>query len=84
MNSDITAPQIRAARALVGWSQEELAAAARISARTLVRLETDAAPGRALTLARIRAVLETAGVYFIADDGSGPGVRLRKGQADRA
>ena len=36
---------------------------------------------RAATVAAIRAALETAGVEFIAENGGGPGVRLRKGSA---
>jgi hypothetical protein len=32
------------------------------------------------TLAALRAALESAGVEFIAENGGGPGVRLRKAQ----
>jgi hypothetical protein len=34
------------------------------------------------TLSAIRTALETAGVIFIASNGDGPGVRLRKPPAD--
>lgn len=36
------------------------------------------------TVAAIRSALEAAGVEFIAENGGGPGVRLRKGLADSA
>ena len=71
--------QIRAARALLGWTQERLAEQAGIGAATLKRLE--ARPGRlsgnAQTVWQIQGALEAAGVAFIAADRSGgPGVRL--------
>ncbi|MBU8544315.1 MULTISPECIES: helix-turn-helix domain-containing protein [Roseomonadaceae] len=68
------------ARAAVGLGVRELAAAAGVSADTVVRLEK----GEVLqprTLAAIRAALEAAGVEFIAENGGGPGVRLRKAGA---
>jgi len=38
-------------------------------------------PASAEALAAIRAALEAAGVIFVAENGDGPGVRLRKGKA---
>ena len=72
--------QIKAARALLAWSQEELAAAANISVPTIKRLEAHDGPlgGRTDTGAKIRSALEAAGVEFIDENGGGPGVRLRK------
>jgi transcriptional regulator with XRE-family HTH domain len=74
--------QVKAARALLAWSQEELASAARISVPTIKRLEANDGPlgGRTETGAKIRTALEAAGVKFIDENGGGPGVRLRKGQ----
>ena len=78
-----TGRQIAAARTLVGMRQEELAAAARISAPTLRRMElSEGVPGGMTNnLLAVRAALEAAGVVFQAEgetvDG-GPGVRLRK------
>ena len=72
--------QIRAARALVGWSAEELAHASALGANTVRRAE--AAEGRtSLTTANdraIRSALENAGIEFISENGGGAGVRLRK------
>ena len=78
----VTAAQIRAARALVGWSQPELANAAQLSMPTIRRMEGPLGPGRS-TAANVEAVqraLEDAGVVFMEAGESkagGPGVRLR-------
>jgi predicted transcriptional regulator len=72
--------QIKAARALLGWSQEEMAAVANVSTPTIKRLEAVDGPlgGRSETGDKIRKALESAGIEFIDENGGGPGVRLRK------
>jgi transcriptional regulator with XRE-family HTH domain len=73
--------QIRAARALVGWSQTKVAAAAGLSIPTVKRAEADG--GIRVSedaMAAIASALKKAGVDFIAENGGGPGVRLRKTQ----
>ena len=72
--------QVKAARALLAWSQERLASAAEISIPTVKRLEAQDGPlgGRSETGTKIRRALEGAGVEFIDENGGGPGVRLRK------
>ena len=72
--------QVKAARALLAWSQEQLASAANISIPTIKRLEAQDGPlgGRSETGSKIRMALEAAGVEFIDQNGGGPGVRLRK------
>jgi predicted transcriptional regulator len=74
--------QLKAARALIGWSQEELASAAEVSLPTIKRLEAAEGwlAGRQTTAHKIRVALEKAGVEFIDENGGGPGVRLRKRQ----
>jgi predicted transcriptional regulator len=74
--------QIKAARALLAWSQEQLAAAADVSIPTIKRLEAQDGPlgGRSETGSKIRSALEAAGVEFIDENGGGPGARLRKRQ----
>jgi predicted transcriptional regulator len=74
--------QLKAARTLVGWSQEELASAAGISLPTIKRLEAAEGwlGGRQTTAQKIKAALEKAGIQFIDENGGGPGVRLRKRQ----
>jgi len=77
----ITAEQIKAARALLGWSQPRLAAASGVSLPTIVRMESSVGPGRssASNVEAVRQSLESAGVMFLsADETGGPGVRLKK------
>jgi len=72
--------QIKAARALLAWSQEQLAEAADVSIPTIKRLEANDGPlgGRSGTGAKIQTALERAGVEFIDENGGGAGVRLKK------
>ena len=74
--------QIKAARALLGWSQEQLALEANISLPTIKRLEAAEGwlAGRQTTANKIRTALEKGGAEFIDENGGGPGVRLRKRQ----
>lgn len=81
--SELTAAQIRAARALLDWTQPKLAEMTKISTPTIRRMESDRGPS-ASTAANVEAVrraLEQAGVVFL-DKGDtttgGPGVRLKK------
>jgi transcriptional regulator with XRE-family HTH domain len=71
--------QIKAARALLGWSQEELATASGVSVPTIKRLEAQDGPlgGRTETGDKIEIALKKAGVEFIEENGGGAGVRLR-------
>ena len=77
--------QIKAARALLDWSQDDLATAAQISTPTVKRLEAQDGPlgGRNETGNKIRFALEQAGIEFIGENGGGPGVRLRKRHPSR-
>jgi transcriptional regulator with XRE-family HTH domain len=73
--------QIRAARVLVGLSQQDLAKLSGIGLATLKRIEGAGAEltGTAQTMARIQRALESAGVIFLHEESdTGPGVRLRK------
>jgi transcriptional regulator with XRE-family HTH domain len=69
--------QCRAARALLGWSQGQLAAASKVAVKTIADFERESRKPYERTLADIRRALEAAGVELIAENG-GPGVRLRK------
>jgi transcriptional regulator with XRE-family HTH domain len=71
---------MRAARALLNWSAQELAAASKVSLATIRRAES-VDERSSLTAANVDAIqraLETAGVEFIAENGGGAGVRMRK------
>jgi transcriptional regulator with XRE-family HTH domain len=78
----VTIRQIKAARALLGWSQGDLAQHSSISEPTIARLESVDGPvaGRPKTADKIRGALEKAGIQFIDENGGGPGVRLRRRQ----
>jgi transcriptional regulator with XRE-family HTH domain len=72
--------QLKAARALLGWSQEALASASGISLPTIKRIEASEgdAQARSSTLEKLLIALEQGGVIFIDQNGGGSGVRLRK------
>ncbi len=78
--------QIRAARAMLAWRQEDLAKAAKTGLATIARIEQQDGPakGHVSTMIRIQAALERAGIRFLEDDGGGYGVRLTPKQRHRA
>ncbi len=83
MSSTLTTAQIRAARALLDWSQPKLAEAAKLSLPTISRMEGPLGPSRS-TLANVEAVrraFEDAGVVFLdagePTSGGGLGVRMK-------
>jgi transcriptional regulator with XRE-family HTH domain len=87
MQNMLTSEQVRAARALLRWDQSVLAERAGVSVETIKRLERMDGPlleTRSSTLVAIERALETAGVVFIAENGDGPGARLKKQPAGRA
>jgi transcriptional regulator with XRE-family HTH domain len=80
----ITPAQIRAARALIGWTQADLAKASGVSEVAIKNLERQATDPRVSTINSIQQTFDAAGVTFldagdIRDGGSG--VRLKKGTA---
>ena len=78
--------QLRAARALLGWRQEDIAQAARISVATIRRIESQEGQlaGYVSTVVKIQTAFEHAGIQFIDDDELGGfGVRMAKKQRKR-
>jgi transcriptional regulator with XRE-family HTH domain len=74
----ITRLQVRMARTALGWGVRDLARKAGVSPTTVSRFE-HGAHTRVDTVGLIQDVLERAGVIFVpADEGGGPGVRLRE------
>jgi transcriptional regulator with XRE-family HTH domain len=76
----LTPAQLRAARALLGWSREDLAAKSGVGANTTKDFEINDSNPKLRTVQMWMRALEAAGVRFI-DDGQkseegGPGVRL--------
>jgi transcriptional regulator with XRE-family HTH domain len=73
----IAGSQVRAARAILRLTVTQLAETAQVAPNTVVRIEAD----KGVNMASMRAIqraLEAAGVEFIAENGGGPGVRLRE------
>ena len=80
----LTPAQLRAARALLGWSREDLAEKSGLGAETVKNFELRGSDPKLGTVQKWRRALEAAGVKFIdADEHDGPGVRLRAGKGKR-
>ncbi len=76
----VSAAQIRGARALLGISAAELSEASGVDLRTIQRFESTEGlrKSRSGTLQRIKETLEEAGVTFLGDPVTSPGVQLRR------
>ena len=75
----LTPQQLRAARAIVGWSREALAEKSGVPAITTKQFENGDTDPRLSTLHKWRRALEAAGVAFLDEtETEGPGVRLKK------
>lgn len=77
----ITPGQCRAARALLRWTQKQLAAAADLETRTVALFETGDRDATPETRDKMRRALQDAGIKFIAKNGGGEGVRLKRSGA---
>ncbi len=75
----ITSDQIRAARALLKWSAEDLANEAGVGIATVRRFELDKGvpSGQVRILGALKATLEAGGIEFIGTPEDRPGVRLK-------
>jgi transcriptional regulator with XRE-family HTH domain len=73
----LTADQCRAARALLNWTQADLAERVSVSAVSIRAFEKGGEM-RDSNQKLIRLTLEAAGVVFIPENGGGAGVRLAK------
>lgn len=81
----LSSAQCRAARALIGWSQNQLVEASGVAKSTVANFEIGSREPHSRTLRDLRAALEAAGIEFL-DDGQasasgGAGVRLKAGSA---
>ena len=76
--------QVRAARGLLGWSQNELAVASGLGISTIKRMEGSEkiVRGNVENVWKLQRTLEDAGVEFIDQNGGGPGVRLNDRMPD--
>ena len=75
----ITSAQIRAARAMLGWSRDMLSTEAGVGISALMRLESaDGVPsGNIKTFEAVQKAFEKAGIEFIGTPESGAGVRWK-------
>jgi transcriptional regulator with XRE-family HTH domain len=75
----ISGVQIRAARAALRWTIEELAQKSGLGIRTIKRFESvDGIPSsRTSTLVELKRTLEAAGIEFIGTPDDSPGIRVR-------
>jgi ribosome-binding protein aMBF1 (putative translation factor) len=76
----ITGGQIRAARAALRWSVQELANKARVSTQTIKRFEiVEGIPqSRTQTLLDVKSALEAGGIEFVGAPNDRPGIRLQR------
>jgi predicted transcriptional regulator len=80
----LTPQQLRAARAIVGWSRDALAEKSGVPAITTKQFENGDTDPRLSTLHKWRRALEGAGVIFLDEtETEGPGVRLKKARGKR-
>ena len=75
----IDANQMKAARALVGMTQKQLAEKTGLSEQTIKLMEIRGTGKSTLdNVQKVQKALETAGIVFIPENGGGAGVRLSK------
>lgn len=79
----MTPAQCRAARALIDMTQLELAEASGLGLSTIVEFEKQHHAATNASEVVIQSTLEAAGIDFIAENGGGAGVRLRKPNGKR-
>lgn len=74
----ITPEQCRAARALLDWTQKDLAGRSKISDLTIRNFERHNTTLKQSTAKLLRLVFEAEGVVLLDPNGGGPGARLAK------
>ena len=73
----VSAAQLRAARAMLGLKQDEVAHASLVARPTITEIESGRRVPHARTMADLIRVYESCGIEFISEsDGVGPGIRL--------
>lgn len=74
----INKEQLRAARAWLDLSQNELAKISDVASQTIKNFERGASMPYERTLRDIQKVLEERGIEFVFDEGEGIGIRKRR------
>ncbi len=74
----MTPELMKAARALISWSQRDLADNSGVSLPTIQRMEKEGV-GRSsfANVQKVQGAFDMGGVLFIPENGGGPGVRLK-------
>jgi DNA-binding XRE family transcriptional regulator len=70
----VNAAQLRAARAWLSMSQDDVAEAVGLTRTTIVRLERDTASAQDRTIRDVRKLYEDRGIKFVFSNGIGVGV----------
>ena len=70
--------QLRAARAWLGLSQNDVAKISKVASKTIKNFERGASMPYERTLRDIQKVLEERGIEFVFDGGEGVGIRKRR------
>lgn len=81
-DSSLSAELCRAARAVLVWSQKDLANAAGVSRTTVVDFERGIRIPHRNNLAAMRSAFEKSGIIFIPENGGGAGLRMAKRAAN--
>ena len=76
MLNDISSAQCRAARALLGWTQQQLSDASGVQVRVIARFETTATTPHATTFRALIDAFEKAGIVFVSVHAATGGVIL--------
>lgn len=72
--ASISMEQCRGARAMLGWSQDDLAAAANVSRQTIADFERGARKPIPNNISSMIAALKSEGIDFLPDNG----IRLKR------
>ena len=73
----ITPREVRAARAFLGWTRQQLADRAVVSLNSVIRFEQGEGDPRISTVTAIRVALEKAGIEFLSlRGGANEGVKI--------
>lgn len=80
----VTIQQLRAARSALRWSIETLSKRSDVSVRTIKTIETSdtATIVKDVTIQKLKAALEAAGIEFIGTPTDRPGIRIGAPKAD--
>ena len=77
VNECLTAAQLRAARAWLHWTKEDLGERAGVSAKSIDRFERGKTLPHARTLRKLRSALEAPGIVFQFEGTNVKGIGIR-------